>query len=349
MTTERDYESFLERLSAFQNTIAGRVGGDFVTRPEGSRALTGRLDALVEGFTNAAETAPAPPDRGLAQLVGIGPDAAPTFGDTRIPSAMRPYDETVTSERIVAVADLYYIYQHERIGVFRVVQKLQELFRAGTFRLSNGPGPRALPVRPARGPSLHASRPAGRLPPRARVRHVAGPDRRAPEHRFPPLFTHSSTRSRCSGGTSGSRTSSASGPTTQLRQHRHGPPGRPRPAEQPQVHVVRPPERSPRRGHAAPRRGLPDPEPDDIKRLFGADNAWDVVEEVLIRHFRERLVTSPRQRMAVAGREVLRLVSRPHILQTARAQFEALLLEIAEYAEEWLTSAESVGVARRST
>jgi hypothetical protein len=86
---------------------------------------------------------------------------------------------------------------------------------------------------------------------------------------------------------------------------------------------------------------------DDIKRLFGADNAWDVIEEVLVRYFRERLVTSPRQRMAVAGREVLRWVASPHILQTTRGQFEALLLEIAEYAEEWLTSAESLGLARR--
>lgn len=38
---------------------------------------------------------------------------------------------------------------------------------------------------------------------------------------------------------------------------------------------------------------------DDVKRLFGADNAWDVIEEVLVRHFRERLVTSPRQRIAL--------------------------------------------------
>jgi hypothetical protein len=86
---------------------------------------------------------------------------------------------------------------------------------------------------------------------------------------------------------------------------------------------------------------------EDIKRLFGADNGWDVVEEVLIRYFNERLVTSPRQRMGVAGREVLRWLGQPHILQTTRAQFEALLLEIAEYAEEWLTSAQAMGLAER--
>jgi len=70
---------------------------------------------------------------------------------------------------------------------------------------------------------------------------------------------------------------------------------------------------------------------------------------VLIRYFNERLVTSPRQRMAVAGREILRWLAQPHILQTQRAQFEALLLEIAEYAEEWLTSAQAMGLAERRT
>ena len=87
---------------------------------------------------------------------------------------------------------------------------------------------------------------------------------------------------------------------------------------------------------------------DDIKKQFGADTAWDVVESVLVQHFNEALVTSPRQRMAVAGREVLRWLAAPHVLQAQRAQFEALLLQIAEYAEEWLTSAQSLGLAARS-
>jgi hypothetical protein len=86
---------------------------------------------------------------------------------------------------------------------------------------------------------------------------------------------------------------------------------------------------------------------EDVKRLFGADNAWDVVEEVLIRYFNERLVTSPRQRMAVAGRELLRWLAQRHVLETQRAQFETLLLQVAEYAEEWLTSAQAMGHAQR--
>jgi hypothetical protein len=87
---------------------------------------------------------------------------------------------------------------------------------------------------------------------------------------------------------------------------------------------------------------------EDIRRQFGADNAWDVIDEVLQRYLRVNMQTSLRQRMGVAGREVLRWLAQPHILQTGRGQFEALLLEIAEYAEEWLTSAEALGMAQRS-
>src|SRR5439155_17823290 len=66
------------------------------------------------------------------------------------------------------------------------------------------------------------------------------------------------------------------------------------------------------------------------------------------RNFNERLVTSPRQRMAVTGRDILRWLAEGHILQTQRAQFEALLLDIAEPSEEWPTSAQALGLARRT-
>ncbi len=87
---------------------------------------------------------------------------------------------------------------------------------------------------------------------------------------------------------------------------------------------------------------------DDVKKLFGAANAWDVVDEVLIRYFDQRLQSSPRQRMGVTGREVLRWLSGHHILKTTRSEFETLLMEIAESSEEWLTSAQAMSLARRT-
>ncbi len=52
--------------------------------------------------------------------------------------------------------------------------------------------------------------------------------------------------------------------------------------------------------------------------------------------------------MAVTGRDTLRWLSAKHVMETARGQFEALLMQIAESAEEWLTSAQAMSLARRT-
>src|SRR5437870_6066505 len=140
MATERDYQALYDRIAALRETVTGRLASDLIQNPQLADALTKQIDDMLASVVGADSTVTPPPDKGLAQLTGIGPEAATEFGTTRMPQGVQPYDETVTSERIIAVGDLYYIYQHERIGVFRVVQKLQELFRAGAVRLSAGSG-----------------------------------------------------------------------------------------------------------------------------------------------------------------------------------------------------------------
>ena len=49
--------------------------------------------------------------------------------------------------------------------------------------------------------------------------------------------------------------------------------------------------------------------------------------------------------MAVAGQKILQWLAQSFLLRTGRTQFESLLVDIAEYSEEWLTSAESLGLA----
>ena len=310
-----------------------------------------QIDDLLSSTEAEDAKAPLPPDKGLAQLVGVGPEAATQLGVNRLPQGVQPYDETVTSERILAVGDLYYIYQHEKIGVFRVVQKLQELFRGGAVRLSTGEGAYGL-YQFDRREVLRYTR---------RDRHVAYrrvlgygnaqvPPSSRPNTDFHMLFAHFVNQV-----------------TLFWRDKRISDVIRERAIDPSfgSIAVVRRAGLDLRNnlkftsfGHLNVLRvevmqvldeAFRVLEADDIKRLFGADNAWDVLEEVLLRYFGERLVTSPRQRMAVAGREVLRWLAQPHVLQTARSQFEALLLQIAEYAEEWLTSAESLGAAERRT
>jgi hypothetical protein len=349
MATEKEYQSLYDRIAALREKVTDRLSGDLISNPQLADALTKQIDDMLQSVVEADGKAAPPPDKGLAQLVGVGPEAAAEFGKTRVPPGVEPYDETITSERIIAVGDMYYIYQHEKIGVFRVVQKLQDLFRAGTVRLSGGAGAYALYQFDRREVLRYTMR--DRL---AAYRRVFGygagmvPNGSRPNTDFHKLFAHfihqvtlfwrdkrisDVIRERAYDPSFGSiaivRRSGLDlrnnlkwlsfGHLNVLR-----------------VEVLQLLEESFKILNA-----------EDVKHLFGADNAWDVVEEVLIRYFNERLVTSPRQRMGVTGREVLRWLAQPHILQTTRAQFETLLLEIAEQAEEWLTSAQAMGLAGR--
>ncbi len=351
MAREQDYQDILDRIAALRETVTDQLAPQLIQNPQLADVVNKQLDDMIASVVEADSRMPVPPDKGLAELVGIGPEAATVFGTTRMPQGVAPYDETVTSERIIAVADLYYIYQHERIGVFRAIQKLQELFRAGTVRLSGGEGAFGLyqfdrreVLRYTRRDRLAAYRrafgygsaavPAGS---RAntdfhrRFSHFIDQvalfwrDKRISdvirERAFDPSFGSIAIVRRAGLDLRNNLKFMSFGHLNVLR-----------------VEVMQLLDETFRILNT-----------DDVKRLFGADTAWDVIEDILVRHFNEKLETSPRQRMAVAGREILRWLAQSHVLQTQRAQFEAMLLEIAEYSEEWLTSAQSMGLANRSS
>jgi hypothetical protein len=349
MAREREYQGIYDRIAALRETVVNRLGNDLREQPQLGEALVKQLDDLLTNWETADAKAPLPPDRGLAELVGIGPEAAKEFGETRIPVGVEAYDETITSERIVAVGDLYYVFQHEVVGVLKAVKKLQELFRAGTVRLSAGAGAFALYQFDRREVLRYTLK--DRLAAYKRVLgygpgSVPAGGRSNPE--FHNLFTHFINQV-----------------TLFWRDKRISDVIRER-AQDPSfgsIAVVRRAGLDLRNnlkwtsyGHLNVLRveimQLLDEAfrilgSDDVKRLFGADNAWDAAEEILTRYFNQRLSTSPRQRMAVAGREILRWLSSPHILQASRTEFETLLADIADPAEEWLTSAQALGIAER--
>ena len=349
MATEKDYQSLFDRIAALREQVTSKLAADLITNPQLADVITKQIDDLLANVESSDAKIPPPPDKGLAALAGVGPQAATEFGTTRIPQGVEPYDETITSERIMAVGDMYYLWQHEKIGVFRVVQKLQELFRAGTVRLSGGPGAFALYQFDRRDVLRYTKN--DRLSAYKRIFGYGGapvPTGSRANNDYHKLFTHFVHQV-----------------TLFWRDKRISDVIRER-AYDPSfgsIAIVRRAGLDLRNnlkwlsfGHLNVLRvevmqlleeSFKILDADDVKRLFGADNAWDVVEEVLIRYFNERLVTSPRQRMGVTGREVLRWLGQPHILQTTRAQFETLLLEIAEQTEEWLTSAQAMGLAGR--
>ena len=349
MATEQEYQNLYDRIAALKETVTNQLASQLIQHPQLADALIKQIDDMLAAVVDTDTKTPPPPDKGLAELIGLGPQAATEFGKTRIPLGVQVYDETVTSERIIAIGDLYYIYQHERIGVFRVVQKRQELFRAGAVRLSVGSGAYGLyqfdrreVLRYTRRDRLSAYRRAfgyGSAPVPAGSRantdfhrlfghfvdqvNLFWRDKRVSdvirERAYDPSFGSIAIVRRAGLDLRNNLKFTSFGHLNVLR-----------------VEVMQLLDEAFRILNS-----------DDVKRLFGADNAWDVVEEVLVRYFNERLVTSPRQRMAVTGREILRWLAQPHLLQTQRAQFEALLLQIAEDAEEWLTSAQAMGLAER--
>ena len=350
MATEKDYQGLYDRIGALREQVASRLSADLVANPQLADAITKQIDDLLASVVDADQRIPAPPDKGLAALAGVGPDAAKDFGVARMPQGVEPYDETITSERIMAVGDMYYLWQHEKIGVFRVVQKLQELFKAGTVRLSAGPGAFSLYQFDRRDVLRYTKN--DRLSAYKRIFGYGGapvPTGSRANTDFHKLFAHFVHQV-----------------TLFWRDKRISDVIRER-AYDPSfgsIAIVRRAGLDLRNnlkwlsfGHLNVLRvevmqlleeAFKILDSDDVKRLFGADNAWDVVEEVLIRYHNERLVTSPRQRMGVTGREVLRWLAQPHILQTTRSQFETLLLEIAEQSEEWLTSAQAMGLGKRT-
>jgi len=350
MALQKDHQGLYDRIAALREQVTDRLGADLISNPQLADALTKQIDDMLKSVVDTDAKTPPPPDKGLGALIGIGPEAASEIGATRVPPGIEAYDETITSERIMAVGDMYYLWQHERIGVFRVVQKLQQLFKAGTVRLSGGPGAFALYQFDRREVLRYTKN--DRLSAYKRIfgyGSVSAPAGARPNTDFQKLFTHfvhqvtlfwrdkrisDVIRERAYDPSFGSiaivrRAGLDLRNNMKWLSFGH--------LNVLRVEVMQLLEEAFKILNAS-----------DVKRLFGADNAWDVVEEVLVRYFNERLVTSPRQRMGVTGREVLRWLAQPHILQSTRAQFETLLLEIAEQSEEWLTSAQSMGVAKRT-
>src|SRR5215470_11338035 len=103
MATERDYQSLYDRIAALREQVTSRMASDLISNPQLADALTKQIDDMLQSVVDADGNATPPPDKGLAQLAGVGPDAAKELGSTRIPQGVEAYDETITSERIIAV------------------------------------------------------------------------------------------------------------------------------------------------------------------------------------------------------------------------------------------------------
>jgi hypothetical protein len=348
MPNTRDYDQRNDRVAALlQNTIDA-LGPELVANPQLAEVLNRMVDDQVNKFDAAQNGKATPIDGGLADLIGLGKDAPADLGQTQVSAGVVDYDDTVTSDRILATADLYYIYLHERLGVFRVMNKLQELFRAGTLRISNGPGAYGLYRFDKHGILRYHQR--DRMQAYRRVFGYTtahpGPSAR-PNPEFHGLFRHfigetakywrdkrisEVIRERATDPTFGSIAivrRSGLDLRNNLKNSSYG-----------YINVLRV-ETS-----QALAESFKVLDAEDLRAQFGAANAWEMIELVLWQYFHESVHASTMNRMAVAGREIIRWLAEPFVLKKNRTDFEALLLRIAEYAEEWISSDEGMQMTR---
>jgi len=348
MVKTSEYDRRNDQAAALLEEAIKNLGPELIANPQLAEILNRKIDDQINEYYAAQNGKGTPADGGLAGLIGLGDEAASDLGETQISGGVVDYDDTVTSDRILSTADLYYLYMHERLGIFRVMNKLQELFRAGTLRISNGEG--------AYGLYRFDKHNILRYHQRDRMRAYRrvfgyttvhpGPSAR-PNPEFHGLFRHfvgeaakywrdkrisEVIRERATDPTFGSIAivrRAALDLRNNLKNSSYG-----------YINVLRV-ETS-----QALAESFKVLESADLKAQFGADNAWEMIELVLWQYFHESVNASTMNRMAVSGREIIRWLAEPYVLKKNRTDFEALLLRIAEYAEEWISSEEGMRMSR---
>jgi hypothetical protein len=81
---------------------------------------------------------------GFLDLVGFGPNGPAAFENVSYPHITPDFDESVVPSQLHAAAELYFIFQYERMKIFQVVDVLLRLFTQGKMRIQRGPGARGL-------------------------------------------------------------------------------------------------------------------------------------------------------------------------------------------------------------
>ncbi len=128
-TIQRLWESFLrEQLAALPPE----------ERQQYEQQFEDRFGSLLKSA--AADTS----EDGFLDLIGFGGKGPVEFENMTYPYIQPDFDDSVVPSQLHAAAELYYIYQHDRMKVFQVVDVLLRLFHLGKMRIQRGPGARGL-------------------------------------------------------------------------------------------------------------------------------------------------------------------------------------------------------------
>src|ERR1044072_4043376 len=105
-TSTSEQQQILGGLAKLRERLVADNAALLIQDPRQAEAINQRINDLVAIFERAEQIKTGPPDGGLANLIGIGPDAPTDLGATRLPAPVTSYDEVITPERINAIADL---------------------------------------------------------------------------------------------------------------------------------------------------------------------------------------------------------------------------------------------------
>jgi hypothetical protein len=347
MTSTAQYDSLKDQRAKLTEAVLASLSPQTLADPNLAEIVSQLVDKKLASAASTNGASP-PADGGLADLVGLGSSAPIDPGATQMSPGVVDYDDTVTSDRLLATADLYYQAVHEGLGVFEVVYKLQELFRAGTLRISAGPGAFGL-YRFDKHAVLRYRR-KERMQAYRRVLGYgtgsAGTNARSnPE--FHGLLTHFIGETakfwrdkRISEVIRENATDPTFGSIAIVRRAALDLRNNIKNSSYGYVNVLRI-ETSQALAEAFQILDAP-----DIKAQFGADTPWDTIELVLWQYFHRSVAASAMNRMAVSGRAILQWLAEPFVLTTDRAAFEAKLYPIAEAAEEWISSEEGMRISK---
>jgi hypothetical protein len=346
MSTAGSYDQQADvRAQYFQEFLAGLSPTDR-TNPDAPAIINALIDQDLG--TNAPPSAIPAADSGLFDLLGLGGQAPGALADVTVSPGVVGYDDQLSSDRILSTADLYYQYMNERIGVFAVLWKLQELFQAGTLRISNGPG--AFGLYRFDKHSILRYRQADRMRAYRRVlgyTRVPPPAGARPNAEFHPLFTHFIAEvakfwrdRRISEVIRNNAMDPTFGSVAVVRRAGLDLRNNVKNSSYGYVNVLRV-ETSQALDEAFKVLSA-----EDLRAQFGASDPWDLIELVMWQYFGRTVQASTMNRMAVAGRDILRWLAERYVLETDRSIFETSLYAIGETAEEWISSEHGLRMTR---
>jgi hypothetical protein len=102
-----DYDNRNDRAAALLEEAIKNLGPELIANPQLAEILNRKIDDQLNEYYANQNGKGIPTDGGLSDLIGLGKDAPTNLGDTQISRGVIDYDDTVTSDRILASADLF--------------------------------------------------------------------------------------------------------------------------------------------------------------------------------------------------------------------------------------------------